>query len=67
MRDSDDDSFDPAMDCIIALEEQRLGRLLTSREADDLVSRFFRPRNAGEYSSLHSQDSPQKTSKPLKI
>ncbi len=42
MRDSGDDSFDPAMDCIIALEEQRLGRSLNSREIDALVQRFAR-------------------------
>ena len=42
MRDSGDDSFDPAMDCIIALEEQRLGRSLNSQEIDALVQRFAR-------------------------
>jgi hypothetical protein len=37
---SGNESSDPAMDCIIALEEQRLGRCLNSREIDELVRRF---------------------------
>ncbi len=38
--ESVDDYADPAMDCIIALEEKRLGRFLNPREMDDLVRRF---------------------------
>lgn len=38
--ESGDDSADPAMACIIALEEKRLGRFLNPREMDDLVRRF---------------------------
>ncbi len=38
--ESGNESSDPAMDCIIALEEQRLGRCLNSREIDALVRRF---------------------------
>ena len=38
--ESGDDSADPAMACIIAIEEKRLGRFLNPREMDDLVRRF---------------------------
>ena len=38
--ESGDDSADPAMACIIALEEKRLGRFLNPREMDDLIRRF---------------------------
>ena len=38
--ESGDDSADPAMACIITLEEKRLGRFLNPREMDDLVLRF---------------------------
>jgi hypothetical protein len=50
-----DENLDPAMECIIAIEEQRLGRHLNPRETDDLVRRFFSPRNNGEYAPLYSQ------------
>ena len=36
----EDENLDPAMECIIAIEEQRLGRHLNPRETDDLVRRF---------------------------
>jgi hypothetical protein len=55
MRDSDDDSFDPAMDCIIDLEEQRLGRSLNSREIDALVQRFARD-NQSDIDSSDAQN-----------
>lgn len=51
----EDENLDPAMECIIAIEEQRLGRHLNPRETDDLVRRFSRPRNNGEYPPFHSQ------------
>ena len=53
----EDENLDPAMECIIAIEEQRLGRLLNAIETEDLVRRFSRPRNNGEYLPLNSQDS----------
>jgi hypothetical protein len=56
MRDSGDDSFDPAMDCIIDLEEQRLGRSLNSREIDALVQRFARDNQ----SDIDSSDNAEK-------
>lgn len=56
MRDSGDDSFDPAMDCIIALEAQRLGRCLNSREIDALVQRFARDHRV----TLDSSDEAEK-------
>jgi hypothetical protein len=59
----EDENLDPAMECIIAIEEQRLGRHLNPRETDDLVRRFSRPSNNGEYAPLNSQDSHQGTSK----
>jgi hypothetical protein len=42
MRESEsgDEYDEPAMDCIIALEEKRLGRFLNPREMDDLIRRF---------------------------
>jgi hypothetical protein len=52
----EDGSLDPAMECIVAIEEQRLGRHLNPRETDDLVRRFFSPRNTGEYQPLNSQE-----------
>jgi hypothetical protein len=36
---------------------------LNPRETDDLVRRFFSPRNTDEYPPLNSQDSYQGTSK----
>lgn len=51
----EDENLDPAMECIVAIEEQRLGRHLNPRETDDLVRRFSRPSNNGEYPPLHSQ------------
>jgi hypothetical protein len=51
----EDENLDPAMECIIAIEEQRLGRHLNPRETDDLDRRFFSPRNNGEYPPLNSQ------------
>ena len=53
----EDENLDPAMECIIAIEERRLGRFLNATETEDLVRRFSRPRNNGEYPPLHSQDS----------
>jgi hypothetical protein len=50
-----DENLDPAMECIIDIEEQRLGRHLNPREIDDLVRRFSRPSNTGEYPPIHSQ------------
>jgi hypothetical protein len=38
--ESGDESPDPAMECIIRLEEKRLGRCLKSQELDVLVRRF---------------------------
>jgi hypothetical protein len=52
----EDENLDPAMECIIAIEEQRLGRHLNPRETDDLVRRFFSPRNTDEYQPLNSQE-----------
>jgi hypothetical protein len=51
----EDENLDPAMECIVAIEEQRLGRHLNPRETDDLVRRFFSPSNNGEYPPLNSQ------------
>jgi len=51
----EDGSLDPAMECIVAIEEQRLGRHLNPRETDDIVRRFSRPRNNDEYPPLNSQ------------
>ena len=51
----EDENLDPAMECIIAIEERRLGRLLNAAETEDLVRRFSRPRNTGEYPPLNSQ------------
>ena len=51
----EDENLDPAMDCIIAIEERRLGRFLNANETEDLVRRFSRPRNNGEYPPIHSQ------------
>lgn len=48
----EDENLDPAMECIVAIEEQRLGRHLNPRETDDLVRRFFSPRNTVEYPLL---------------
>jgi hypothetical protein len=59
----EDENLDPAMECIVAIEEQRLGRHLNSRETDDLVRRFSRPNDNGEYPPINSQDSHQGTSK----
>jgi hypothetical protein len=53
----EDENLDPAMECIVAIEEQRLGRHLNPRETDDLVRRFSSPHNTGEYAPLNSQDS----------
>lgn len=52
----EDENLDPAMECIVAIEEQRLGRHLNPRETDDLVRRFSRPSNTGEYAPLDSQE-----------
>jgi hypothetical protein len=52
----EDENLDPAMECIIAIEEQRLGRHLNPRETDDLVRRFSRPRNNDEYPPINSQE-----------
>jgi hypothetical protein len=52
----EDENLDPAMECIIAIEEQRLGRHLNPRETDDLVRRFFSPCNTDEYQPLNSQE-----------
>jgi hypothetical protein len=49
----EDENLDPAMECIIAIEEQRLGRHLNPRETDDLVRRFFSPCNTDEYPLLN--------------
>lgn len=54
----EDENLDPAMACIIAIEEQRLGRHLNPRETDDLVRRYSRPRDAEEDPSLISPNSP---------
>jgi hypothetical protein len=43
------------MECIVAIEEQRLGRHLNPRETDDLVRRFSRPSNNGKYPPINSQ------------
>jgi len=51
----EDENLDPAMECIVAIEEQRLGRHLNPRETDDLVRRFLSPRNTGEYPPINSQ------------
>ena len=51
----EDENLDPAMECIVAIEEQRLGRHLNPRETDDLVRRFSRPSNNGECPPLNSQ------------
>ena len=51
----EDENLDPAMECIVAIEEQRLGRHLNPRETDDLVRRFFGHRNNVEYPPIHSQ------------
>ena len=53
----EDENLDPAMECIIAIEERRLGRFLNATETEDLVRRFSSPRNTGEYPLIHSQDS----------
>jgi len=52
----EDENLDPAMECIVAIEEQRLGRHLNPRETDDLVRRFFSPRNTGAYPPINSQE-----------
>jgi len=52
----EDENLDPAMECIIAIEEQRLGRHLNPRETDDIVRRFSRPSNNGAYPPLNSQE-----------
>ena len=51
----EDENLDPAMECIIAIEERRLGRFLNATETEDLVRRFSRPRNNGEYPLFNSQ------------
>jgi hypothetical protein len=51
----EDENRDPAMECIIAIEEQRLGRHLNPRETDDFVRRFSSPRNTDEYPLLNFQ------------
>ena len=53
----EDENLDPAMECIIAIEERRLGRFLNAAETEDLVRRFSRPSDNGEYPPLKSQDS----------
>jgi hypothetical protein len=64
MRDPEtgDDSLDPAIDCIIALEEQRLGRCLNTREINALVQRFTRDQQGNDSSSVRldttSEDPP---------
>jgi hypothetical protein len=54
--ESGNESSDPAMDCIIALEEQRLGRCLNSREIDAVVRRFARDHRV----ALDPSDNPEK-------
>ena len=44
-----------AIQSMVELEEKRLGRHLNPRETDDLVRRFFNPRNTGEYPPINSQ------------
>jgi hypothetical protein len=53
----EDENLDPAMECIIAIEERRLGRFLNATETEDLVRRFSRPSDNGEYPPHKSQDS----------